>query len=93
MLKASLKVSGTSKLAGHSVQHLSYTVYTVEWYGDSVDNTAKENSSIYSLIRMRWLQSATACGQYNFAPTKSAVLNWRCRLMQVDLYNGRKMRW
>jgi len=21
---------------------------------------------------------------------KSAVLNWRCRLTQVDLYNGRK---
>jgi len=25
-----------------------------------------------------------------FAPTKSPVLNWRCRLTQVDLCNGRK---
>ena len=32
-------------------------------YGDSVDNTVEENSSIFSLIRMRWLPSARACGQ------------------------------
>ena len=32
-------------------------------YGDSVDNTVEENSSIFSLIRMRWLLSARACGQ------------------------------
>jgi len=31
--------------------------------GDSVDNTVEENSSVFFLIRMRWLQSATACGQ------------------------------
>jgi len=30
---------------------------------DSVDNTVEENSSIFSLIRMRWLLSARACGQ------------------------------
>jgi len=32
-------------------------------YGDSADNTVEENSSIFSLIRMRWLPSARACGQ------------------------------
>jgi len=38
----------------------------------------------------RWLPSARAGWQQNFAPTKSSpVRNWRCRLMQVDLYNGR----
>ena len=31
-------------------------------YGDSVYNTA-ENSSVFSLIRMRWSPSARACGQ------------------------------
>jgi len=33
-------------------------------YGDSVE----ENSSVFSLIPMRWLPSARACGQKNFAP-------------------------
>ena len=57
------------------------------WYGDSVE----ENSRIFSLVRMRWLPSARACGQRNFALTKSSsVLNWRCWLTQVDLYNGCK---
>ena len=32
-------------------------------YGDSVDNTAAGNSSVFSLIRIRWLPSARACGQ------------------------------
>jgi len=27
-------------------------------YGDSVDNTVKKNSSVFSLIGMRWLPSA-----------------------------------
>ena len=26
-----------------------------------------------------------------FAPKCPSVLNWRCRLMMVDLYNGHKM--
>jgi len=29
----------------------------------TVDNTVEENSSVFSLIRMRWLPSAGACGQ------------------------------
>jgi len=32
-------------------------------YRDSVDNTVEENSSVFSLVRMRWLPSARACGQ------------------------------
>ena len=32
-------------------------------HGHSVDNTVEENSSVFSLIRIRWLPSARACGQ------------------------------
>ena len=35
-------------------------IYVYLRYGDSVDNTVGENSSVFSLIRMRWLQSAMA---------------------------------
>jgi len=42
---------------------------------------------LYLLIRMRRLPSAGACGHQQNPP----VLNWRCRLTQVDLYNGCKM--
>jgi len=45
---------------------------------DSVDNTVEENSSVFSLIRMRWLLSCKTLHQQN-----PPVLNWRCRLMQV----------
>jgi len=38
-------------------------VLTQSRYEDGVDNTAEENSSIFSVIRMRWLPSARACGQ------------------------------
>jgi len=45
-------------------------------------------------IGMRWLPSARACGQQNFAPTtkfSSSVLNRMWRLTQADhQYNGRK---
>jgi len=58
-------------------------------YSVPVDNTV-ENSSVFSLNRMRWLPSARAYGQSNFAPTNPPVLNWRCQLTQADLYNGRK---
>ena len=63
-------------------------------YGDSIDNTT-ENSSVLSLIPMRWLSSAMACKHQNFAQTKSSeilLLYRRCRLTQVDLYNGRTMK-
>ena len=32
-----------------------------------------------------------SCYQQMHVCSKSPVLNWRCRLMQVDLCNGRKM--
>jgi len=60
-------------------------------YGDSVDNTVEENSSIFSLIRMHWLPSARASGQSNSAPTSPPVLNRRCWLTQADLYSGCRM--
>jgi len=30
-------------------------------YGDNVDNTVEENSSVFSLVQMCWLLSARAC--------------------------------
>ena len=39
---------------------------------------------------MRWLLSARACGQQTFNQQNSPVLNCRCRLTQVGLYNGRR---
>jgi len=61
-------------------------VTIMQRYGDSVDNTAQENSSFFSLVGMHWLPSARACGHQQNPP----VLNWRCRLMQVNLYYGCK---
>jgi len=59
--------------------------------GDSVDNTIEENSSVFSLIRMRWFPSARACGSKTLHQQNPLVLNWRCWwLTQVDLYNGHK---
>ena len=37
-----------------------------------IDNTVDENSSVFSLIRVCWLPLTRACGQWNFAPTKSS---------------------
>ena len=39
---------------------------------------------------MRWLTSATACGIKTLHQQNPPVLKWRCLLMQIDLYNGRK---
>ena len=64
-------------------------VVVVYRYGDSVDNTVEENSSVFSLIWMCWLRSARACCSKTFH--QQNPLNWRCRLMQVDVYNGFKM--
>ena len=35
----------------------------IKRYEGSVDNTDKEHSSVFTLMRMRWLPSARACGQ------------------------------
>ena len=51
---------------------------------DSVDNTVDKNSRVFSLIRI--FVSNTTLHQQN----PHSVLNWRCRLTHVDLYNGRK---
>jgi len=37
--------------------------YTVSQYGGDACNTTEENSRIFSVIQMRWLPSARACGQ------------------------------
>jgi len=55
----------------HSIRkdRLISTILLTEWYfiikryEDSVDNSVQENSSVFSLIRMRWLPSPRACGQ------------------------------
>ena len=62
--------TGYKHTAGINV-YLPQSPYLV-WYGDSVDNTVEASFSVFSLIRMRWLPSTRACGQYNFAPTKSS---------------------
>ena len=54
-------------------------------YGDSIDNTV-ENSSVFSLIRMCWLHA----GSKTLHQLNPPVLNWRCWLTEVDLYNGCK---
>lgn len=50
----------------------SYIAY-VRKVRDSLDNAVEENSSVFSLIWMRRLLSAGACGQRNIAPTKLEV--------------------
>ena len=63
------------------------------WYRDSVDNTVEENSSVFSLIQN------SECATFHMqghAGSKTShqqnhpVLNCRCRLTQVDLYNCHK---
>ena len=46
-------------------------------YGESVDNTV-ENSSVFSLIRMRRLPSQI--GSKTWHQHNPSILNWRCRL-------------
>jgi len=60
-------------------------------YGYSVYNTVHENSGIISFIRMHCLPSARAMRAAKLCTIQNPpFFNWRCRLMQVDLYNGRK---
>jgi len=54
-------------------------------YRDSV-----KNSSIFSLILMCWLPLARACGSKTLHQENPQLLNWRCQLTQIDLYNGHK---
>ena len=49
------------------------------WWGES---------SVFSLIRMRCMPSARAA--ITMHQQTPPVVNWRCRLMQVDLYDGHK---
>jgi len=67
---------------------ICYVITIVCVCGDSVDNTVEENYSIFSLIQMCWLQEH-ACSK-TLHQQNPTVLNWRCHLRQVDLYNGRK---
>ena len=60
-------------------------------YRDSVDNTVEENSSVFSLMWLRWCCQQRHAGSKTLHKQNSSVLNWRCRLTQVDLYNGHKM--
>jgi len=44
-------------------------------YGVSVDNTVEENSSVFSLIQMRWLPSARHAGSKTLHQQNPAVIN------------------
>jgi len=35
--------------------YVSVILFSCVLYGDSVDNSVEENSSVFSLIRMRWV--------------------------------------
>jgi len=61
----------------------NFQKYIKLWYGDSVDNSVEENSSIFSPVRMCWLPSARACAD---AGSKTASDK-----MQADLYKGHRM--
>ena len=58
-------------------------------YRDSVE----ENSSVFSLMWMRWLPSAEHAGSKTLHQQNPPILIWRCWLWQVDLYNGCKTGW
>jgi len=58
---------------------------------ESVDKTV-ENSSVFSLTQNVLVAVSKGMRAVKLCTNKIlAVLNWRCRLMQVDLYNGSKM--
>jgi len=59
-------------------------------YKDSVDNTVEENSSVFILIWLRCLLFSKGMRAVKLCTNNIPVLNWRCRLMQTDLYNGCK---
>ena len=59
----------------------------VKRYADSIDNTAEENSSVFCLIRIR---QQGHVGSKTLHQENPPVLNWRCRLTQVGLHNGRE---
>ena len=59
-------------------------------YGDGVDNTVEENSSIFSLSESAGCRQQGHAGSKTLHQQNPPVLNGRCRLMQVDLYNGHK---
>ena len=60
-------------------------------YADSADNIVEENSSVFSLIRMRWLPLARHAGSKTLHQQNPPVLNWKCWLMQTGLHTGCKM--
>jgi len=54
-------------------------------------NTTEENSSIFSITECtNWCRQKHA-GSETLLQQNPPVLNWRCRLVQVVMYNGRKM--
>jgi len=60
-------------------------------YGDNAGNTVEENSSVFTLIRMRWLPPAQGnVDSKTLLKQNHPDLNWGYRLTQVVLYNGHK---
>jgi len=53
-------------------------------YGDSVDDTAETASALVLVAASRGMRAVTLHQQ------NPPVLNWRCRLTQIDVHNGRK---
>ena len=63
---------------------------TDERYRDNIDNTVEESSGIFSLTGMCWLPSVRPAGSKTLHQQNPPVLNWRCQVIQVELYNGHK---
>jgi len=62
-------------------------------YGDNIDNPGRGELQHLlpipnALVGITVLQGNA--GSKTLHPHNPSVLNWRCQLMQVDLYNGRK---
>ena len=57
MLDADAVINNSSQSVGGSGPRKTHMIYAPV-YGDSVDNTVEENSSVFSIIRMRCLPPA-----------------------------------
>ena len=78
------------KLPRNPNQHINSALFCSIFAETSNIQLYVKNSSIFSLIWMCWLSSAGDARSRTLHHQNPPVLNWKCRLMQVDLYNGCK---
>jgi len=93
----------TAACMNERVLYYLYLVLASSRYQDSVYNTAEENSSVFSLIRMHCCCQQGHMGSKTLHQQNPPLLNWRCRLhpfngplsrtTQVSLYQKGKPVW